>query len=541
MNTGKSGGQTGSFAFTSRPLAGETLCGNCSPAAQPIQSCDPSPGTGAEPSPARRIGTRPVTNSPMVLASATSRFCTGELISAAATPACCTDCRSVQRQQPRGRGIAGLQIAHRHRHDRPIRMVQIADHRPMPGLPHRQHHVRLAADLDPLLAHRERLRPVGSLVFARAGRRLDENVLHVGAGGGEGPGDLAVMPQHQERHAGRGRARQHPARHVDAGKIPDAGKAERQMRIAGQQRRAGRGMPPVHRPLVRGALRHRVGRREIAAAPTSAGTPPRRTGSTSGWFIASGAGTPGWRGQSWSSTAAGTRPASAWRDSSCRQFIDSHSPIVFAHSRLSAGCPRFRRAQHQELRRGEPALQLDPGVHAARIGLQHRPRVGRQRGEIGDRVLAQAQRAHHPVDRQRRRPGDLRQPARCRPPHQLHLEHPVARMQKPQCRGGVRLRSGMDARHPVGVVGDVDRRRTGRGSTRSAAIPVWSATPRRPPARPAAARDADRRQHAGDTSERGIMPRKVTGRRPAWKETKSRRSHRPLIEKAVDSRSMLIT
>src|ERR1700689_3196347 len=37
MKNGKPGGQTGSLALPSRPLAGATICGNASPEAKPIQ------------------------------------------------------------------------------------------------------------------------------------------------------------------------------------------------------------------------------------------------------------------------------------------------------------------------------------------------------------------------------------------------------------------------------------------------------------------------------------------------------------------------
>ena len=54
----------------------------------PVQSCAPSaPATGTVPSPDFRSGTRPVVNWAMRWRSATSRFCTGALIWAAARPA----------------------------------------------------------------------------------------------------------------------------------------------------------------------------------------------------------------------------------------------------------------------------------------------------------------------------------------------------------------------------------------------------------------------------------------------------------------------
>ena len=92
-----------------------------------------------------------------------------------------------------------------------------------------------------------------------------------------------------------------------------------------------------------------------------------------------------------------------------RQFIDSHRPIVLAHSRLStgfhgSGAPStrnsaaakrpFARSKHSRRAHRRPASPASPP--AARPGRPRRP--------------AQSQRPHHPVKGQRRRPGDFRQP-----------------------------------------------------------------------------------------------------------------------------------
>ncbi len=139
------GGATRSLVLTMWPLAGLTTCGKASPLAQPTQSCAPSPpGCGQSPSPARRTGMRPVVNWPMPARSATSRFCTGEVIApphgpppprrppgsapAARSPRRprATGWPSPPRTRCRGRRVAG----------------QVADHRAMPGLAHRDLLVR---------------------------------------------------------------------------------------------------------------------------------------------------------------------------------------------------------------------------------------------------------------------------------------------------------------------------------------------------------------------------------------------------------------
>jgi hypothetical protein len=101
-----------SLAFTNRPEAGATLRGSASPLAKPVQSWLPSsPRAGTLPSPPRRIGTRPVTNRPMRLRSATSRFCTGALIMAAARPAASTSCARFSASSPAAAVSPGARLA----------------------------------------------------------------------------------------------------------------------------------------------------------------------------------------------------------------------------------------------------------------------------------------------------------------------------------------------------------------------------------------------------------------------------------------------
>ena len=116
------------------------------------------------------------------------------------------------------------------------------------------------------------------------------------------------------------------------------------------------------------------------------------------------------------------------------------------------GCP-----EDQGLRRAEPAARGDPGVDPAGISLQRSTRAGRQRGIVLHRPPAQAERAHGAVEAERRPAGDLRQPPRGGPAHQLHLEHPIARVHETQRRGSVDCRAGADARNAVSVETDVHR------------------------------------------------------------------------------------
>ena len=126
-----------------------------------------------------------------------------------------------------------------------------------------------------------------------------------------------LWPEHQERHAGGGRTGQRALGGVDAGEVPDAGKAERKVRVAREQGGAGGGVAAVDRPLVRGGAGQRVGigeaRQDLrqGAGDFGLGVPDR------------GSQRPGGRrqgaaGHRSSITCCGKRPASDWRDSSVR-------------------------------------------------------------------------------------------------------------------------------------------------------------------------------------------------------------------------------
>ena len=158
---------------------------------------------------------------------------------------------AIQRHQSRRGRIADLQIAHRDGQDRAWFLPQIAHHRPVAGFADRQDLGRLAADGDAFLPDDERPRPVRRFIHSRTGRGFDEHILHVRPGGGEGPGDMPVMAHDQGRHAECGGAGQDPVGKLDPGQVPDAGEAEHQMRVAGEQGGAGFRMAPIHRPFIR--------------------------------------------------------------------------------------------------------------------------------------------------------------------------------------------------------------------------------------------------------------------------------------------------
>ena len=120
---------------------------------------------------------------------------------------------------------------------------------------HRDRHVGLAVDVDRLatLAQRQPTTAVEPLVTADM---LEEEVGHVGVQVGEPPGDVGVVTDHHTGHAREGEARDveraarpdHVA--VQADLHPDAGDADAEVRVVGQQRLAGGRVRAVDDPAV---------------------------------------------------------------------------------------------------------------------------------------------------------------------------------------------------------------------------------------------------------------------------------------------------
>ncbi len=94
--------------------------------------------------------------------SATSRFCTGAVIAAAARPASSTSVRPVQGDEAGGGGVGRLQAGHGDGEDLAVGLrIEVAQHRAVPGLAHLEHVVGGAADVDALLADGEGRGPSG--------------------------------------------------------------------------------------------------------------------------------------------------------------------------------------------------------------------------------------------------------------------------------------------------------------------------------------------------------------------------------------------
>ena len=79
---------------------------------------------------------------------------------------------------------------------------------------------------------------------------LDHQVLGVGAGGGDGPGDGLVVAEDMERHARQGGAGDGQPRRRDPREVPQIGGLKSEMRVAGQDRLARCRAAPRHRPSI---------------------------------------------------------------------------------------------------------------------------------------------------------------------------------------------------------------------------------------------------------------------------------------------------
>ena len=84
----------------------------------------------------------------------------------------------------------------------------VGEYRAVPGGAHFQDDVGRVLDVDDLVAREERLRTLGRQIGLRVFRidRLDEQILRVGVGGREAPGDMIVLSEQHARRAGHGRA-----------------------------------------------------------------------------------------------------------------------------------------------------------------------------------------------------------------------------------------------------------------------------------------------------------------------------------------------
>ena len=127
--------------------------------------------------------------------------------------------------------------------DRALRILDALDDRTVAGDHHLLEHVGRALDVDDLAQPPGRLEPaLGAESIGRRGvELLDDQVLAVGEGIGESPGDALVVADDHERHPGHGHAgRLEVLPGPDVRRVPDRGHPRDQVRIVAEDRPARR-------------------------------------------------------------------------------------------------------------------------------------------------------------------------------------------------------------------------------------------------------------------------------------------------------------
>ncbi len=330
---------------------------------------------------------------------------------------------------------------------------QIGDHRSVPGRAYREGHRRRALDGDDLLAGRE---AGGAVRDQVAGRilgidALDEQVLDVGAGVGEAPGDPAIVPQHDTRHAGHAGADQLDLRRPQMRKIPVARRAQAQVRIVGKKRRAGgratAGDDPGigadaagrrrwqgGRQLVPGQrARHldQGGRRILRIVRPDVGD----------LLVRQALGEPG------------AEQLVTVVDAEIQRHQPQPDQAVRRPPRLQIGV-----AEDEELRRQRSGPALEESIDAAGVGLQPGDRRRLEVREARFRQAVQAEGAHEAVARERSRAEDLGEPAGAETPAELHLPEPVLGVREAKAEGRIQQTRGLDVRDREAVAHDGHRR-----------------------------------------------------------------------------------
>jgi len=104
------------------------------------------------------------------------------------------------------------------------------------------------------------------------------------------------------------------------------------------------------------------------------------------------------------------------------------------------------------------------GVHTRRVALERRPDVRRRASPFFFGGLTKSERQKTLINDDGGGAKDLRQPAGCRTPIQLHLPQTVSCLEKAHRPPGVFIRSGKDMRNAEGIESDVNRPlQTGKG------------------------------------------------------------------------------
>ncbi len=407
-----------------------------------------------------------------------------------------------QHQRGRCGALGGLQQVRRD--------AGVGDHRPVACVAQRHGHVGLAFHANAVAAHIEGGPALGRAVAGGVGRvdLLDVQVLHVGAGVGETPGQVGVLSQHHQGQAGQRGAghaqaacagvvvgsglgaldlslRLHLGWYHQARQVPQRGCAQLQVRVVGQQRRARAAAAAGQHPVVGAHALHARGRCDVGQA----GPGGRQALGTAGGC---GAGLRRLLGQPQAAEEAGVvgqrtfaagdaRPVARVRRQQFVDALDRHqqgqAQTQQFHVPVTAEVPAHHdgpgqavhrvpglglHTQDQEFGRPRAQLRLQHRVHAIGISLQQRTRIGRQLRPLHLGCPAHTQVAQKAVGGQGAGAEHLRQPPGTDAALRFHLPQPVLCMGHAQTEGGVAQAAGVHRGNALRVALDAQRRRRAR-------------------------------------------------------------------------------
>jgi hypothetical protein len=297
---------------------------------------------------------------------------------------------------------------------------------------------------------------------------LEVQVLHIGAGVGEAPGDVFILAEHdhrQARHRRAGGLEAVRARHFDARDVPQRRCRDLQMRVVGQQRLAARRLRAGDDPVVR-AHAFDTRRRRDGLQVVDLLRRQRRQGTAQLQ-----------RTQQRRVVGRGQRRVTGIRRQQLVDALDRQrqrqpraqqlgAPVAAQvpghHDRPGQAVDRrpvFEwHAEDQHLRRPRCHVLALPGVDARGVGLQHALRFIAELRPLRLRGPAHTERAQELVVVQRRPAEGFGQAAAADAAVRLQLPQPVLRMRKAQTEGRVFDARRADGRNAVLVALDAHLR-----------------------------------------------------------------------------------
>ncbi len=304
-----------------------------------------------------------------------------------------------------------------------------------------------------LLPHHLPLLPASlELVAGAVGRvqPLDEQVVLVNHGRRDAPGDALVVTDDDGRHPRQADARRPQAGRLQVGLVPDAGDAQGQVGVVGQQRPAGGRLGAVHDPVVAGAAPGH-GQGQLPELGQDVRPHPPRRGA----------------GRQHQGLVGGIEGLQFGQHLGAEAFQEpgaQHLPVPVAREGPGHEAPDGQRVGHlpglgavaeQQALQGWAATR-QPGVHAGGEGLQRLPHLRLQTVHVAPRHPADSHPPHQAVVFQGGLPQHLGQGARGQPPVEVQLPEAVLGLDVAQGEEEVPQVAGVDVGDAPAVAQDLD-------------------------------------------------------------------------------------